>query len=175
MATREQRWGRLYTDPEELRDILAHYFADCDARTTRRTNRQGVVVNDPDPEPYTIAGMQLATGLADSSWRAYRNGTYPEMAPVIDWAMKRLIAQWTALTARPSNNGGAIFYLCNITRNMEEPFQSTMSVNVGGQAGNPIQTVTRTDKDRLAECSTEELEAIERILMEAERRGGSND
>lgn len=167
------KWGKIYEDPEDLRKALADYFTECDNHTERVLTRGGTLANAPAPQPYTIAGMQLATGLTDTTWRDYKT-KYPEMAEVLRWAYKKLEAQWTALTARPNNNGGAIFYLCNISRNWEEPYQSTMSVNVGGQAGNPVAVNLKDDRSRLAQCTEKELDAIEAIMVEAEKRADAD-
>ena len=162
-------WNAKYEDPEDMRRDIESYFHECDTRRTTRMTRTGLV-NEPDPEAYTVAGIALACNMTKACLSNYKY--IDGFREVLEWAYQRLERQWTAFTARPNNNGGAIFYLGNVFKG---EYTSQMSVNVGGQAGNPVQTVTRTDKDRLAECSTEELEAIERILMEAERRGGSND
>jgi len=164
------KWGKIYEDPEDLRRKLESYFTERDSHRTVQTLRNGDTVEVPDPQPYTIAGMQLATGLRGTTWLDYRSGRYPDMAAVIEWAYTKLVEQWSHLTARPNNNGGAIFYLINVTKSLPESMQSTMAVNVGGQAGNPLQVHTRDDKARLSSCTEEELERIERILAEAESR-----
>lgn len=160
-----QKWGRLYEDPEELRRVLEGYFSEADAHTQMELTRNAGLVEVPAPLPYTVADMQLATGLMNQTWHNYR--TYPGFDEVLAWAYKKLEAQWGRLTARPSNNGGAIFYMANVFKG---EYTSQMNVNMGGQPGNPVTTVQRTDKDRLADCTVDELEAIERILMEAEKR-----
>jgi len=158
---------RLYKDPQEMAEALEQYFRTCDARATRVLPRNALTtVEVPDPAPYTVAGMQLAAGIHNpQTWANYK--TYEGYKEVLTWAYKVVEEQWTALTARGANNGGAIFYLANVFRG---EYTSQMSVNVGGQAGNPMQLSVKTERERLASCSYEELEKIEAIMLEAEKR-----
>ena len=158
---------RQYKDPEEMAEALETYFRNRDNATTRVLPRNALTtVEVPDPKPYTVAGMQLATGIHNSqTWANYK--TYEGYKEVLSWAYKRMEEQWTALTARGANNGGAIFYLANVFKG---EYTSQMSVNIGGQAGSPVQLSVKTERERLAACSYEELEKIEAIMVEAEKR-----
>ncbi len=159
-------WNRAYTDPEVMRDRLEAYFDDCDTRTKRVLSRNELsIVTAPDPQPYTVAGFCLALDMGKSSLSNYRNMDGFEQ--VLDWAYTKMEQQWTALTARGANNGGAMYYLGNVFKG---EYVSQANINIGGQAGNPMQLSVKTERERLASCSYEELERIEAIMLEAEKR-----
>lgn len=159
-----KKWGYKYETPEELEEVLEAYFTGADTHTEMQpVGRPPTLMRVPAPQPYTVAAMQVATGLSNSSWANYKSR--PGFDEVIAAAYKRMEAQWLALTARGCNNGGVIFYLGNVFKG---EYQSQVSLNVGGQPGNPMTVVQRTDKERLANCTDEQLDQIERILREAE-------
>jgi len=159
-------WNAKYEYPDAMKRDLEAYFTECDRRTSTHANRQGVLVTEPDPEPYTIAGMALACNMGKSSLGNYRG--MDGFREVLEWAYTKMEKQWLALTARPSNNGGAIFYLGNVFKG---EYTSQMAINVGGQAGNPVAVNVRDDRSRLMACTEKELDQIEAIMREAEARG----
>jgi len=159
-------WNRAYTDPEVMRERLTAHFTDCDNRTKRVLSRNEMsIVTAPDPEPYTVAGFCLALEISKVTLLSYRDRE--GFKEVLDWAYTKMEQQWTALTARGSNNGGAMYYLGNIFKG---EYVSQANINIGGQAGSPVQLNVKTERERLAACSYEELEKIETIMLEAEKR-----
>lgn len=87
----------LLTDPALIESIINQYFADCDKRTIRKPMvSKGEIVYAEIPEPYTMAGLAYALGIAFNTINHYQHEDYHsengQNGPEIDTQIRRLIA-----------------------------------------------------------------------------------
>ena len=148
--------------PEELQQKVNAYFDECDRHQTRAlvgTGPNAEVRTFPDPKPYTWTGLALAIGLAGrKSILNYceRDG----YAPILRAARMKIEAQWEEKLQRLGNNNGVMFALTNNTIAENRYVNKTeQDVNLGGQAGNPVEVKHTAD-----DLTEEQLLAIQAIL-----------
>lgn len=127
--------------PEELQAKVDSYFDSCDKHKTSTlvgTGANAVIMEVPDPQPYTMAGLALHVGL--TSRQALLN--YAErdgFDEVLRVARMRIMAHTEAKLHRPGNNNGIIFALSN---NFRQDFQTEKNINVSGGLNNTNTDLT---------------------------------
>lgn len=152
--------------PEELQLRVDAYFDAQDHHETRAlvgTGQFAEIRTFPDPQPYTWIGLARAIGLGGRQ-SLINYSTRDEFAPILRQARLRIEEQWEAKLQRLGNNNGIVFALTNNTVAEDRYVQKTeQDINLGGQAGNPVQLVAAT----LDKLSEHDLERIEGIMLEA--------
>lgn len=143
--------------------VDAYFIAQDNHVTTALvgTGPNAMVRSFPDPQPYTWTGLARAIGL--SGRQAILNYMdRDEFAPILREARMRIEEQWEAKLHRLGNNNGIMFALMNNTspENGQWDNKVTQTVNMGGQAGNPIEI-----KHNVDDLTEDQLKAIEAVLI----------
>lgn len=141
-----------FKSAKALQEKIDEYFDECDNRTTKVITKAGIIVDMPDPRPYTITGLALALGTNRQTLL-----NYEERAEYFDAIKKAKLrvenyveeSLWT-----PKITSGVIFNLKNNfgwvdKQNVEHSGETTQNVN--------------TNMD-LSHLTDEELEQIEYLL-----------
>lgn len=145
---------------EELKNRVDAYFKECD-------EHMAIAYIDPvsfaktykhEPQPYTWTGLALHIGLGGRQSLSNYKGV-PEFETILKVARLKIQSQWEGKLQRLGNNSGVMFAIINNPVDEGDAYANTQVLNVGGQAGNPVEIKSIT-----GELSEEQLKAMEAIL-----------
>lgn len=130
-----------YTDPAKLAADIDAYFAKCDARTVKKLTKDGELVEVPEPEVYTVAGLAVHLKMTRKCLLDYHKRE--KFAYIVSLAKTRIEAQVVQRSMTTQYATGCIF---NLKTNFG--YVETQNINLGGQSGNPIETKQITEQDQ---------------------------
>jgi DNA-binding XRE family transcriptional regulator len=141
-----------FQSAEELEQKVQAYFEECDNRKESVVTKDGVVVQVPNPRPYTISGLAYFLGTNRQTLINYEERD--EYSEVIRTAKAKIEAFVEESLWTPKVATGVMFNLKN---------------NFGWEDKTSVQTTGETTHNinhnrDLGDLSVEELEQLETIL-----------
>jgi hypothetical protein len=101
----------IFNNPEEMKEKIDAYFAQCDARKVERFDKEGKVYLAAHPEPYTMAGLAFALNVDRQTILNY--GKKEEFFGTIKKARMKVEMDVERRLMETTNQTGAIFNLKN--------------------------------------------------------------
>ena len=103
-----------WTNPDLLADEIEKYFLACDARTKPFVTNKGVLIQVPEPMPYTVTGLALWLGMSREGILGYETREDRcQFHDTLREAKLRIHNFAEACLWQPKIAQGMIFNLCN--------------------------------------------------------------